>query len=156
MRPVDRVLGGVLVGLAAFLLAVLECFYVNLRIGGVPIPIAAVVALAGNIALPWAMVRMTQIRLLALVPVAIWAVLAIILAGGGPGGDVIIPGNWQGIVLLLGGALGAVISVLVVMPPGGRPADTPRSTTRSTDQPRTRPAPNRRAPATNQRGTKRR
>lgn len=137
-----------LVGLAAVLLALLECFYVNLRIGDVPIPIAAVVALAANIALPWAMVRLTGIRPLALIPVAIWAAFAIILAGGGPGGDVVIPGNWQGIVLLLGGALGAVISVLVVMQPGGR-------TTNQT-QPTTRPAPNRRAPANNQRGTKRR
>jgi hypothetical protein len=143
------VLGGVLVGLAAVLPALLECFYVNLRIGDVPIPISAVVALAANIALPWAMVRLTEIRPLALIPVAIWAAFAIILAGGGPGGDVIIPGNWQGIVLLLGGALGAVISVLVVMQPGGRTTNPPQ-------QPTTRPAPNRRAPANNERGTKRR
>ena len=79
-------LGGVLVGLGAVLLAFLECFYVNLRIGGTPVPLAQVVAALANLALPWAMYRATGRRGLAIVPGLIWIVIALVLAARGPGG----------------------------------------------------------------------
>lgn len=118
MSRLDRVLGGVLVGLAAVLLAVLECFYVNLRIGTTPVPIFQIVAVVGNLLLPVAMVRLTGIRGTAAIPGILWIVVALILATRGPGGDVVVPGNWQGVFLLLAGAAAAVISIAVLVQPG--------------------------------------
>jgi hypothetical protein len=114
------VLGGVLVGLAALILAVLECFYVNLRIGRTPVPFAQVVAMLGNLGLPWAMAKLTGRRGTAIIPALLWGVIAIIFAASGPGGDVVVPGNWQGMFLLLGGAGAAVLSIVVLVQPAGR------------------------------------
>jgi hypothetical protein len=111
-------LGGVLVGLAAVLLAVLECYYVNLRIGATPFPAFQIIAAIGNLLLPFAIVRLTGIRGTAAIPGVLWIVVAMILASSGPGGDVIVPGNWQGIFLLLAGAAAAVISIVVLVQPG--------------------------------------
>ena len=113
-------LGGVLVGLVAALLALLECFYVNLRIGATPVPLAQVVAAVANLGLPFVMYRVTGLRGLAVVPGLIWIVIALILAARGPGGDVVVPGNWQGILLLLAGAGAAVIAIVVLIQPAGR------------------------------------
>jgi hypothetical protein len=117
---VDRVLGGVLVGLAALILAVLECLYVNLRIGRTPVPLAQIVAMLGNLGLPWAMSKLTGRRGTALIPALLWGVIAVVFAASGPGGDVVVPGNWQGIFLLLGGAGAAVLSIVVLVQPAGR------------------------------------
>lgn len=118
MSRLDRVLGGVLVGLAAVLLAVLECYYVNLRIGTTPVPVFQIVAVVGNLLLPFAMMRLTGVRATAVIPAVIWIVVALILASRGPGGDVVVPGNWQGVFLLFAGAAGAVISIVVLVQPG--------------------------------------
>lgn len=114
----DRILGGVLVGLAAALLAVLECYYVNLRIGATPVPIFQIVAVLGNLLLPFAMIRLTGVRGTAVIPGVLWIVVALILASRGPGGDVIVPGNWQGVFLLLAGAAAVVTSIVVLVQPG--------------------------------------
>ena len=118
MSRLDKVLGGVLVGLAAVLLAVLECYYVNLRIGATPVPIFQIVAAVGNLLLPFAIVRLTGVRGTAAIPGILWIIVALILASRGPGGDVIVPGNWQGVFLLLAGAAAAVISIVVLVQPG--------------------------------------
>jgi hypothetical protein len=115
---VDRILGGVFIALAAVILAFGECFYVNLRIGGSPIPLAQIVAIAANLLLPWASYKLTGQRGAALIPAVLWGVIAILFAASGPGGDVVIPGNWQGMFLLLGGAAAAVISIAVLVPTG--------------------------------------
>ena len=138
-------LGGVLVGLVAALLALLECFYVNLRIGATPVPLAQVVAALANLALPFVMYRVTGRRGLSIVPGVIWIVIALILAARGPGGDVVVPGNWQGILLLLAGAGAAVISIVVLIQPMGRTstasAASPAASTAGASQSATRPSP---------------
>jgi len=138
----DRVLGGVLVGLVAALLALLECFYVNLRIGATPVPLAQVVAALANLALPFVMYRVTGRRGLAVIPGLIWIVIALILAARGPGGDVVVPGNWQGILLLLAGAGAAVISIVVLIQPMGRTSTASPAVSRAgASQTATRPSP---------------
>lgn len=117
-------LGGVLVAVAAVILAVGECFYVNLRIGSTPVPLAQIVAIVANLALPWAAYRLTGHRGAAVIPALIWGIVAIVLAARGPGGDVVVPGNWQGIFLLLGGAAAAVISIVVLVQPPRRQQST--------------------------------
>jgi hypothetical protein len=120
-RPTDRgdridaslVLGVLFVD--TILLAVLEVMYVTLTIGGKPFPVSAVVALVTT---PWLVRRAGELAIgtpgAALVFLG-WAVVVTVLGLGGPGGDILLPGTWQSIVLILAGlfpgalALGRVI-----------------------------------------------
>lgn len=117
----ERIVGGVLVGVAAVMVALIECFYVDLHgPGGVPVPVSQAVAFGGNLVFPWLMFRATEVRGTALLPAFGWIVVAFIFAASGPAGDVVVPGNWQGISFLLVGALAAVGGVALVLPPGRR------------------------------------
>ena len=123
VRPTwQRVLGGVLVGVAAVQSALLEVFYVPLRAGTVILPVSVLAAVVLNVLLPRLMVRATQARRATLVPAALWLVVVVGLAMGRPEGDVVLPGSSSAIgvvalVVLFGGAAAAAFGVARAMPP---------------------------------------
>jgi hypothetical protein len=104
----SRGLGYALVLLLALELAVWECFLVPLRVYGVPIPLAAAAAVAGNVLLGRAGARIADRPVGALGPSACWVLVAVSFSLGGPLGDAIVPGNLRGTVFLVAGLVSAV------------------------------------------------
>jgi hypothetical protein len=108
--------GAVLVSLAAVWLAFLECFLVPLRAGTVVIPVAVVMALAGNAVLPRLAVAAARRKAAALLPPVLWLAVVFVFAAPRPEGDLIVPGTWSGLAFLflgaIGGAYGAAMAVL--------------------------------------------
>ncbi|HTK66268.1 MAG TPA: hypothetical protein VL595_28080 [Pseudonocardia sp.] len=97
------------------LLAIVEIMYVSLTVGGNPFPVSAVVAL---ITTPWLVRRAGELSTGTPGAVLVflgWTVVITVLGLGGPGGDVLLPGTWPSLVLILAGlfpgalALGRVI-----------------------------------------------
>ena len=91
--------------------ALMAVFFLNLRIGAVPVPISPVLAGALNAALVWVALRWTPSPRVAAIP--LWAWLATVLACtfGGPGDDIILGGvgllEYGSILLIAVGALPA-------------------------------------------------
>lgn len=108
----ERIAGGVLVVLATVMIGLLDSFLVPLRVSGTPIPLAHVLALVGNAILPWLMVRATESRGLAVVPLLVWLLVAFVGTSSGPGGDLLIEGNGRGLAFLVVGAAGGVIGMV--------------------------------------------
>ncbi|ANY05981.1 hypothetical protein [Pseudonocardia sp. HH130630-07] len=93
------------------LLAAFELMFQMLYIGPVPVPVGTVVVL---VSLPW-LVRttVTEISPTALgaaAPVLLWFVSILVLGMFGPGGDILLPANWQSLLLLVAGAGVGVVS----------------------------------------------
>jgi hypothetical protein len=106
-----RVLAGVLIGVTAAGLAVVECFLVPLRIGSVPLPIAVLLAVAGNIVLAKLAARQTGSVVGAAVPPVLWLAVVIVLSLPRPEGDLIVPGNVTGVVFLFAGSVAGAVGV---------------------------------------------
>jgi hypothetical protein len=112
----DRVLGGVFVGLLMVLVTFVECFLINLRVSGVPCPVMQIAALVINFLAPKLAYSLTRARPATLIPAIVWAVISFTLAVRGPGEDVVVTGNWQGMTYLLLGTLGAVAGIVLAVP----------------------------------------
>ncbi|MDQ0379280.1 hypothetical protein [Amycolatopsis thermophila] len=106
----------------AALLALLELFFLPLRVGGtIPFPITALVAavttpvlvrLAGRLVAPRA----------AFAPLIVWVLVVVVVGLFGPGGDLVLLQDWRALLLIAGGALPAALSlggVLAVPPKEG-------------------------------------
>lgn len=115
-----RVVGGILVAAGAVESAVLEVFYVPLRIGTVLIPVAVLAAAALNLLLPKLMYAATASRGATVLPAALWLIVVVGLSTGRPEGDVVLPGDWVGLLLLFGGAAAAAFGVARAIPPRTR------------------------------------
>jgi hypothetical protein len=109
--PLGRVLAYALVLVLAVELAVWECFLVPLRLLGVPLPLAAVAAVVGNLVLGRAGARVARRPAGALAPGACWLVVALGFSLTGPLGDAIVPGNARGMLFLVAGTVAAVAGV---------------------------------------------
>lgn len=103
-----RAVAYALVLVLAVELAVWECFLVPLRIHGVPLPLAAVAAALGNLALGRAGATLARAPLGALAPGACWLVIAIGFSLKGPLGDTVVPGNVRALLFLVAGTVAAV------------------------------------------------
>jgi hypothetical protein len=112
-----RVVGGVLVSAGAVESAILEVFYAPLRIGTVLIPVAVLAAGVLNLLLPKLMYAATASRWAAVVPALLWLIIVVGLSVGRPEGDVLLPGDWVGLLLLFGGAAAAAFGVARAIPP---------------------------------------
>ena len=91
------------------LLAVLELFFLPLRIGVVPLPVTAVV---GAVTTPWLVSTTAKLVRpgLSWVPLAVWVVVVFGLGLLGPGGDLVLIQDWRALVLLGASALpGALV-----------------------------------------------
>ena len=113
-----RLCGGVVVCAAALVVSVLEVFLVPLRLWYSYVPVAAMLAVAGNIVFPIAMRYATRGRLVVMLPGLIWFVIAIIGTSPTMEGDLLIPAIWPGIAMLLAGAVTVTVVGYVVMSEG--------------------------------------
>ena len=118
----DRV-GVALVAACGALAGLLEALIVPLYWGSVIVPIAVVLAVVSNVALPRLAGALVPSTAAALAPFLGWL---IVVVGFGvvsrPEGDVILPGSPSSLVfvtygLLLGGALAGTVTVVLVSPP---------------------------------------
>jgi hypothetical protein len=120
---VRAVAGGVAAVLLAAWFAVLEAFWLPLRIGGVPVPLSIPVAVAVNLLLVTGTHRLTGSRVAAVLPAVVWLVVVLPASQQRPEGDVVLIGDWRGLAFLMLGVLAAALAV-------GRVLGTPRSPAR--------------------------
>ena len=93
--------------LAAVLTAALEIFLSPLRIGGVPVGVAVLVAVAANVAISWFAVATVGRRWALAPPWAVWTLIMFFAAGLRTAeGDYLISGeDWVALVTILVGSL---------------------------------------------------
>ncbi len=89
-------------------LAVLECFLVAARPFGVALPLSAVLAVVGNVALGIVGASVLRSQVGAAVPGLLWLGVALLFGARGPGGDSVVTNSWRGISFLIAGAAAAV------------------------------------------------
>jgi hypothetical protein len=96
-------------------LALVEVFWLPLRIAGVLVPLSIAVAVVGNLMLPAAALRLSGSRLVAVLPAVSWLVIAVAAMLRRPEGDLILTGvGALGVVnlaFLMIGVLAAAFSV---------------------------------------------
>jgi hypothetical protein len=107
LELVVRTAGLVIAVLATVLTAALEIFLTPLRLGGVPVGIAIVVAVAANLAICWFAVTTVGRRWAVAPPWAVWTLIMFFAAGlRTTEGDYLISGeDWVALVMILVGSL---------------------------------------------------
>ena len=111
-RPMAlRVVGGLLVAVAAVGLSVMESFLVPLRAGTVPLPLSVLLAVLGNVLLCRLGGRWTESTVGAAVPAVLWLVTVVVLSLPRPEGDLVVPGTLMGLVFLFAGAVAGAYGV---------------------------------------------
>ncbi len=116
MRILAGVAGLVIV-LDAVLLALTEVAWLSLRVGGVPVPVSALVALVTTPLLVRAADAVLPGTRLALVPVVVWLVVVLVTGLWSPAGPGMFPPDWRGILLVAAGLLpGAWVAARPVRP----------------------------------------
>ncbi|MCP2165627.1 hypothetical protein [Goodfellowiella coeruleoviolacea] len=114
----DRLLLALLV-LDAVVLALLELFFLPLRLDGhllpeagdAPLPVTALVALVST---PWLVLTAARLRpkfSVAGAPLLAWLLTLLVFGIGGPGGDVVLLDDWRTLLLLGLGALPGAIAL---------------------------------------------
>jgi hypothetical protein len=103
-----RALLGLLV-LDAVLLALLEMFYLPLRLpperGGWMLPLSIVLAAVSTPLLVGAAARLNDRLLVATAPLTAWVLTMGVIGLSGPGGDVVLPQDYRSLLLLAAGML---------------------------------------------------
>lgn len=89
--------------------AVLEVLYLPVYLGTVAVPFGALGAALSNAALVHAAGGFTTRTAASAAPVLAWLVTVLVLASGGPGGDVLVPGDWRTLLLFALGLLPAAV-----------------------------------------------
>lgn len=118
-------------------LALVEVFWLPLRVGGVPLPLSVPAAAFGNLLLVGLAHRLSGSRVVAVLPAAAWLVVALAAMLPRPEGDLVLIGSGAlgvvGLAFLLFGMLGAAFAVGRAVG-GRRPVP-------ATDAPEAAPAP---------------
>ncbi|GAA3459716.1 hypothetical protein ACFFSW_10765 [Saccharothrix longispora] len=104
---------------ASFVLAVLQLFFLPLRFDGTllprlgdwPFPLTAALAAVTTPALVVLASRHARGTLGAASPLLVWVGTLLLFAVLGPGGDVLLLGDWRTLLLFAGGALPGAIAV---------------------------------------------
>ena len=111
----ERVSWGLIALLVAAWLALAEVFWLPLRVGGVLVPVSIVVAVVGNLLLPTAALRLSGSRLVAVLAVVPWLVVAVAAMVRRPEGDLVMSGSEAlgavNLAFLMLGVLAAAFSV---------------------------------------------
>jgi hypothetical protein len=101
-RRSEAVAWGLVAVLVAGWLALVEVFWLPLRIGGVLVPLSILAAVVGNLMLTAAAHRVSGSRVVAVLPAVVWLVVAIAAMIRRPEGDLVLTGGGAtGIVNLL-------------------------------------------------------
>jgi hypothetical protein len=91
--------------------ALMGVFFLNLRIGAVPIPISPVLAGAINMALVWVALQWAPSPRVAAIPLWAWLATVLLCTFGGPGDDILLGGvgllEYGSVLLIAVGALPA-------------------------------------------------
>jgi len=93
------------------LVAVLEVLYLPVHVGAVAVPVGALAAAVTNPVLVWAAAEGTDRTLVAAAPLGAWLLTLGVLVVPGPGGDVLLVGDWRALALIV---LGVVPATLVL------------------------------------------
>ncbi|MGY1811099.1 hypothetical protein ACI8AF_27340 [Blastococcus sp. SYSU D00669] len=127
MRALALVGWGLLVVAVAGWLALVEVFWLPLRVGGVLVPVSLVAAVVGNLLLVAAAHRLSGSRVVAVLPALVWGTVALAAAQRRPEGDLVLTGGGAlgvlNLLFLLAGVVAAAFAVgrVLTMPPP-RPA----------------------------------
>ena len=96
-------------------LALVEVFWLPLRVGGVPAPVSVVAAVVGNLLLVSAALRVSGSKVVAALPAVCWLVVVLAAMARRPEGDLLlVAGGASGVVntaFLLLGVLAAAFAV---------------------------------------------
>ncbi|MGW0178485.1 hypothetical protein [Nocardia sp. NPDC003345] len=114
---VYRLLGPVLIAvlvLVAVLTLIVEVLYLPLYIGGVAVPVTAVLAAPVNLALVWAAGTVTSRLSVLFLPVGAWLAAFLVAASSGPGGDVPLRSDLATLLLFLCGAVAPLVYMYVL------------------------------------------
>jgi len=117
MTGARRVLLAVLI-LDAVVLAVLDLFFLPLRLDGVflpklgdfPLPITVVAAAVTTPLLVSATAKLVRPGL-SWIPLLVWVLVVMVVGLAGPGGDLVLIGDWRSLLLLAGGALPGALAL---------------------------------------------
>ena len=126
------VAGGVLVLVLATWLAVVEVFWLPLRIGGVLVPVSVVAAVAANLLMPRLALRLSGSRLVAGLTGVAWLVVVVAGMIRRPEGDLLITGGGATGVVNLGFLLCGVLAAAFAV---GRALGGPRPPVRRESTP---------------------
>ncbi|TFV63037.1 hypothetical protein E4P41_05865 [Geodermatophilus sp. DF01-2] len=132
MRLGLRLAAGLLVVVLAAWLALVEVFWLPLRVFGVLVPVSVVAAVAGNLLLVALAARLTRSRLAAVLPAGVWLTVAVAASIRRPEGDLVLTGDGAlglaNLAFLLLGVVAAAFAVGRVLAAPRRPiAPGPRS-----------------------------
>jgi hypothetical protein len=96
----------VVLTLDAALLAMMELMFLTLTVGVVPLPVSALVALVST---PWLVRRAGELAGPggASAPLIAWIAVIGVLGLAGPGGDVLLLGDWSTLALVIAGLVPA-------------------------------------------------
>ncbi len=94
----------------ALLNAVYGAFLVPLRIGATHLPVALLLASAGNYGVGLAGGRVLRRPAGAAIPGLLWLVVAFLLGTSRREGDLVIPGDWVGVAFLVVGAVASAVA----------------------------------------------
>jgi hypothetical protein len=107
-------------------LALVEVFWLPLRVGAVPVPLSVLAAVVGNLLLVHLAHRLSGSRAVAVLPAAVWLVVALAAMVRRPEGDLVLLGSGVtgtvGFAFLLCGVVAAALSVGRVLGTPVRPA----------------------------------
>ena len=129
VRPLVLLLWAALSVAAAAWLALVEVFWLPLRVDGVLVPVSVVAAVLGNVVLVEGTHLLSGSRIIAVLPAITWLVVAFGASFRRPEGDLVIVGGSQdlgvvSLVFLLCGVVAAAVAVGRVL---ARPAREPVS-----------------------------
>jgi hypothetical protein len=128
-RRSEAVAWGIVAVLVSGWLALVEVFWLPLRVFGVPVPVSVVAAVVGNLLLVGLAARLTGSRLGAVLPAVVWLVVAVGASLRRPEGDLLLIGGgvlgFLSLAFLLAGVVAAAFAVgkVLAAPRGG--ADRP-------------------------------
>jgi hypothetical protein len=122
---IRRLAAALVVTVLAAWLALVEVFWLPLRVFGVPVPVSVLAAVVGNLLLVALAARWTGSRLAATLPAVVWLVVAVGASLRRPEGDLLLTGSgvlgFLSLAFLLAGVVAAAFAVgqVLAAPRGG-------------------------------------
>jgi hypothetical protein len=101
---------GVCAVVVATWLALVEVFWLPLRVGGVPVPVSVLAAVVGNVLLVSVALRLSGSKVVAALPAVSWLVVAVGATVRRPEGDLVLGAGAGNLAFLLLGLLAAAVA----------------------------------------------